>query len=197
MRSSSAWTGTSQLVNARAVPDGLSCPLGELPAGLCPPGGILAGASRLGAAAVRHPAPRPFGCPSPHTVVDMVFERVLEALHSYGALGAVAAGDLDPHAIARKEHGWRQVSAPCAEHPGGCQIGLEPFLLAFCARSCRLLAAPTPSPGLGQFSHWPPHVRVLPSKCQDGVMRWLASAIVPVLEGPPVGLGPALSATPY
>jgi len=55
-------------------------------------------------------------------VVDVLFERELEALRSYGALSAMTAGDLDAYSISRKEDGGRKLSAPGVEHPGGCRI---------------------------------------------------------------------------
>jgi hypothetical protein len=62
-------------------------------------------------------------------VVDVVLERVLQALHPDGALGTIAAGNLDPPSVARKEHGGREVTAPCVSHPGGRQIGAEAILV--------------------------------------------------------------------
>jgi hypothetical protein len=44
------------------------------------------------------------GGASPDSVVDAVRKRVFQARPPYNALGTVAAGDLDPDPVARKEH---------------------------------------------------------------------------------------------
>lgn len=139
----------------------------------------------LSAAATRDPAPLALGCPSPHTVVDVVFERELEALRSYGALGTIMASDFDTHSIFRKEDGGRKLSAPGVKHPGGCQIVGKPFLLPFAFVHVRLLCCrPGSTRRPGDSPAWSVDVRVMTSKCHD---FYLSSGVKPAEPGSPDG----------
>lgn len=56
-----------------------------------------------GASALEQASSLPLGCPAPDAVVNAVVEGVIEALSGHGAGRTDPFGDLDPHAIARKE----------------------------------------------------------------------------------------------
>jgi hypothetical protein len=133
------------------------------------PGGLLSGASYfLSAAATGDPAPLALGCPSPHAVVDVLFESELEALRSYGALGTIVTGDLHACSISRKEDGGWKLPAPGVEHPGGCQTVGKPLLLPFSFVHVRLLCCrPGSTRRPGDCPAWLLDVRVMTSKCHD------------------------------
>ena len=151
------------------------------------------GASRR-AAAVRHPAPRPFGCPS-HTPWSIWRSSAyVRQLHLTGH-SASSCWRPRPHVIARKGTRLAAGPAPCAEHPGVTRSASSPSAV-FRARPRRLLRRARRRRRARVSSYTGCSCARRRSKCQDGAMRWLASAIAPVLEGPPVG-GPAPSVTPY
>ena len=119
-----------------------------------PFGGFCPKRRTLSAAATRDPAPLTLGCPSPHTVVDVLFERELEALRSYGALGTIMAGDLHACSISRKEDGGWKLPAPGVKHPGGYQTVGKPLLLPFSFVHVRLLCC-SPAPRRGRVTVQP------------------------------------------
>lgn len=72
-----------------------------------------------GASAFEEASSLPLGCAAPYAVVNAVIEGVIETFRGHRAGGTDPLGDLDSHAIARKERGGGLVLAVAVIHPGG------------------------------------------------------------------------------
>ena len=87
---------------------------------------LLGGAAHLDATPLGNSATFAFGTTAPHAVVDVLSQRVLEALGNHGAVGTNRARSLDTCSVARKEHGGRKVAAVAASHPfSGFRYGIH------------------------------------------------------------------------
>jgi hypothetical protein len=92
------------------------------PRQLCPGG---RGAGRQPATATCNAPTLTLRGTTPHTVLDVIFEGVLQAWLFHGALGTVVTSNLHPNSVAREKNLGRQVPAPSLHHPRSFQDDLR------------------------------------------------------------------------
>lgn len=124
------------------------------------------------------------GAAAPDTVVDPVGQRVLHASFLHRAVGADAAGRVDPHAVTGEERCWRVVAAAPVAHPlefdfvhGHGLSGRWPLIVGLVGLRCRVVQRMSWSIGgerrTGDLNGSPKRVQIRCRRGGDPKKTWL------------------------